>query len=99
MGIEHYLVCNQCKEYIDCHKNYKFKYMIEQDRPPFDFNDEVDFASYWSNRAVWFLWNHRGHEGIEIHLDCNDECYDLRPYLKEIYPHDEEMKLRKKNET
>lgn len=34
MGVEHYIVCGQCKEYIDIHKSYAFNIVTRGDRPP-----------------------------------------------------------------
>lgn len=109
MGIEHYLVCEQCKEYIDLHKAYDFSGVIFSSRPTVGvdckengFNDRHLKGGYWESRGLWFLWNHRGHIGIEMYYDCDDEWFDKEPYLKEVFNHDEDLNIRKRvnsNET
>lgn len=101
MGVEHYLVCGQCKEYIDLHKSYEFGMIINKDHPPVgvdcaetDFNDVVLRGGYWESRGLWFLWHHRGHKDIELWTDSNDEWFDLEPNLIEKYSHDEMEKIR-----
>ncbi len=95
MGVEYYLVCKQCKEYIDLHKAYEFSRTITRQRPePGKPNDDYTRGGYWESRGVWFLWKHRSHSDVEMHTDVQDDWYDLEPYLKEVYPHSEDIKLR-----
>lgn len=92
MGVEYYIVCRQCKQYIDMHKAYALNILLGRETPPPDVGSLS--GSYWEARGVWFLWNHRGHEGIELMSDANDEWFEVSPYLNEVFPHDEDIKLR-----
>lgn len=95
MGVEHYVVCNQCKEYIDIQKSYAFYLHSVADRPPIDDPDgSMKMGGYWSGRGVWFMYQHRGHQGVEFDSDSNDNWFNKEPYLKEVFPHDEDLKLR-----
>lgn len=101
MGVEHYIVCDQCKQYIDLHKAYGFSSVINNHRPPVGiecketgFNDPKLYGGYWDARGLWFIWEHRGHSGIRMATDCADSWYDEMPYLKEVYPHYEDLKIR-----
>ena len=85
MGVEYYLVCQECKEWIDLHKAYKFFSWVENWRPP--KGGDFTFNNYWDGRAVWFMWKHKEHKGIEVWTDCNDEWWNLRPYLTEVFEH------------
>lgn len=103
MGVEHYLVCNQCKEYIDLHKAYSFSHVIGGARPPVGvdceesgFNDSSLRGGYWDSRGLWFLWHHREHKGVEMYYDCNDAWFDLEPNLKEVFKHDDDLKIRER---
>lgn len=107
MGVEHYMVCKQCKEYIDLHKAYVFnRAVVNAPRPAPALKgwvkeismdgDELLNGGYWETRAAWFLWEHRGHTGVDMHYDCNDEWYELEPHLKEVYRHEDDIKLREK---
>lgn len=103
MGVEHYLVCYQCKQYIDLHKCYAFSMVIEKDRPPIgvdaeetEFNDVVLNGGYWEARGLWFLWAHRGHTEINMWTDCIDEWFFLKPKLEEKYPYVEDLKIRER---
>jgi hypothetical protein len=98
MGVEHYMVCMQCKEYIDLHKRYFFSGLIQAERPPFD-TEKIEgwgLNYYWDARAIWFLWQHRGHAGVDMDYDTNDSWFDLKPYLKEMFPHNEDIKMRER---
>lgn len=104
MGVEHYIVCKTCKEYIDLHKAYGFSHVIHGARPPVGiecketgFNDPKLYnGNYWEARGLWFLWHHRGHAGIEMHTDCEDNWFDEEPYLKEVYSHNDDIKIRER---
>lgn len=103
MGVEHYLVCNECKEYIDLHKAYEFSHVINSVRPAVGldckengFNDAGLRGNYWESRGLWFLWKHRGHKNIEMCYDTSDDWYDLEPYLKQVFPHDDDLKIRQR---
>lgn len=106
MGVEHYLVCHECKEYIDLHKSYEYSMVVLKDRPPVGldckqsgFNDVVLRGGYWESRGLWFLWRHRSHKNIELHTDCDDDWYDLKPHLQEVFPHEKDIEIRKKLEA
>lgn len=90
MGIEHYLVCNECKEYIDLHKCYTFYRICNNYRPPKP-KDEGKFGSYWDARGLWFLWKHKGCGGVVMHTDCDEEWFDIEPLLKEVFPSEEDF--------
>jgi hypothetical protein len=103
MGIEHYLVCGECKQYIDLHKAYGFYTTCNSTTPPIGvdcgengFNDSRLSGGYWDGRGLWFLWKHRGHNGIDIRTDTEDKWYDDEPYLKEVFPHSEDLKIRER---
>lgn len=102
MGVEHYLICETCKEYIDLHKAYEFSMVIGTPRPPVGvdckesgFNDVVLRGGYWESRGLWFLWKHRGHK-VELDTDCNDNWFDKEPYLKEVFSHNDDLKIRER---
>ena len=103
MGVEYYLSCLDCKEYIDLHKAYAFNAISNADRPPVGYakngpretSEFVLYGGYWESRGLWFLWKHRGHN-VEMHNDCNDDWYDLEPTLVEVFPHDDDIKERDK---
>ena len=94
MGVEHYVVCDTCKEYIDIHKNYQFSFLTNTNRPPIGNEDDSILNSYWTSRAIWFMWNHRGHS-VELWADSDDDWFDKEPYLKEVFNHNDDLKLRK----
>jgi hypothetical protein len=103
MGVEHYLVCGECKEYIDLHKAYEFSHVIGCRRPPVGvecaetgFNDPVFKGGYWAARGLWFLWTHREHKNVHMQTDCNDSWYDQEPYLKEVFSHKDDIKIRER---
>lgn len=103
MGVEHCLVCEQCKEYIDLHKAYNFASVVRNERPPVGidceesgFNDVVLRGGYWESRGLWFLWQHRGHTGIDMKTDLEDSWYEDEPHLKEVFNHDEDLKIRER---
>lgn len=99
MGVEYYIVCNECKEYIECHKCYELSILLEKITPPVGYEtDPKTWNYYWVARGVWFMWKHRGHKDIEIENDCYEGWYDKEPFLKEVFPHDDDLKLREKNE-
>lgn len=101
MGVEHYLVCNQCKEYIDLHKAYMFDLVCTSVRP-MSGDPSCDSrynlcklnGNYWESRGLWFLWKHKEHVGIEMMYDVNDDWYDKEPYLKEVFKHEDDCELR-----
>lgn len=104
MGVEHYIVCNKCKEYIDLHKAYAFSSVLRQERPPVGadcketgFCESVLRGGYWESRGLWFIWHHMGHELAEW-TDTNDEWFDLEPNLKEIFSHNDDLKIRERVE-
>lgn len=106
MGVEHYVVCGQCKEYIDIHKSYAFRVKTEDERPPVGVeiylqdNVQHDYlltGGYWETRGFWFLWKHKEHRDIEIWTDSKDEWYDLEPNLKEVFKHEEDLDIREKH--
>lgn len=103
MGVEHYIVCRQCKEYIGLHKAYEFAHVIRANRPGvgFDcketgFSDSKLKGTYWESRGLWFLWHHRGHSEIELWTDYSEEWFNLEPYLKEVFSHNEDIKIRER---
>lgn len=92
MGVEYYLVCDKCKEYIDLHKGYSFSILCGASRPPVEV--EYPLNAYWDGRALWFLWHHKDH-GDEIYLTSDESnWYNEEPYLKEVFPHSEDLKKR-----
>lgn len=104
MGVEHYLVCEKCKEYIDLHKAYEFNMVIQKDRPPVGiqcketgFHDVITLGGYWESRGLWFLWKHREHP-VQMHYDTTDDWYDLEPYLKEVFSHNDDIKIREREQ-
>lgn len=109
MGIEHFLVCTQCNEYIDLHKAYEFNRVLNSNsgRPPVGidcketgFNDSVLRGGYWESRGLWFIWTHRNHGGkIEQWYDSSDEWWDLSPHLTEVFPHRDDCKIRERIEA
>lgn len=103
MGVEYYVVCQQCKEYIDLHKAYAFSGVVDKERPPVaaecketGFNEFELRGGYWESRGLWFLWAHRGHAGIELHSDSDDLWHDMEPHLTEKYPHNDDLKIRER---
>lgn len=95
MGVEFYIICDQCKEYIDLHKAYAFSSILNSERPP--IGDENSFmlnGGYWESRGLWFLWKHNNHGGVKIESDENDEWYNYEPYLTEVFKHEDDLKLR-----
>lgn len=93
MGVEHYLVCNDCKQYIDLHKAYEFGMILRQNRPspgvkgdipPYGYIQDIQLrGSYWESRGLWFIWQHRGHKGVEMRVDT-DELHKARKKLGEF---------------
>jgi hypothetical protein len=97
MGVEYYLVCGECKEYIDLHKAYEFSSVIRNATPLAGLPDDfVLRGGYWESRGLWFLWKHRGHKNIDLWSDTNDDWFDLEPNLKEVFSHNEDLKRRLK---
>lgn len=106
MGVEHYIVCGQCKEYIDLHKAYAFAAVVRSHRPPVGieceetgFNEAVLYGNYWESRGLWFVWKHRGHNEIELHTDADEDWYDLEPKLTEKFSHEDDLNIRKLKES
>lgn len=99
MGVEFYLTCKTCMQYIDLHKAYDFHNIICRKTPPVGYEgDKEDLAYYWDGRGIWFLWNHREHK-LEMNSDSNDGWYDLEPKLSEVFPHKDDLELRKNKQT
>lgn len=104
MGVEHYLICKKCKEYIDLHKAYAFSAVLSAERPPVGvdskesgFNDVVLRGGYWESRGLWFIWKHREHGSeIEMQTDANDHWYDIEPHLTEKFSHNDDCKIRER---
>jgi hypothetical protein len=93
MGVEYYLVCDDCKEYIDLHKSYYFANVFgqgqsESNHPKFDapdtggIKDRLD--SFWAARGIWFLSRHIGHKRVNLMSDHDDDCFERMPNLKEV---------------
>lgn len=109
MGIEHYLVCKQCKQYIDLHKAYCFGMTLTQPRPspgvegnfsPWGYVQDIKLnGTYWETRGLWFLWQHRGHKDVELWTDDQDEWFGLKPHLEEVFKHADDLKLREKKKS
>ncbi len=98
MGVEHYLVCGECKQYIDLHKRYFFSALIQRKTPPIDYHKgdgSWGFNNYWDARGVWFLWKHKGHRKIDLWTNANDDWFDLEPNLEEVFKHKDDLKARK----
>lgn len=105
MGVEHYLVCRQCKHYIDLHKAYAFAQILWMERPPAGCdckeskcNHVTLRGGYWESRGLWFLWNHLSHKDVELLTDLNDAWYDLLPYLEEKFPYEKDIAIREQEE-
>jgi hypothetical protein len=103
MGVEHYAVCRTCEEYIDLHKAYAFSMVVDAQFPPVGvdcersgYNDVILVGGYWESRGLWFVWKHRGHQGIELWRDTSDDWWNLEPRLKEVFPYAEDEKLRER---
>ena len=94
MGVEHYLVCHECKEYIDLHKVYKFNECLRtSDTPPqLEFDDnggpKTSLNNQWTVKGIWFLWAHRGHSNIKMHSDHDDDWFSIEPWLTEVVKSD-----------
>jgi hypothetical protein len=102
MGIEHYLVCHKCKEYVDLHKSYEFGMILRTDRPPVGvdcqethFNDVFLRGGYWESRGLWFIWHHKDH-GSELKMwtDDEEEWFDIEPSLIEKFAYNDDLKIR-----
>jgi hypothetical protein len=100
MGVCYEVVCRQCKQFIDIHKAYAFDTMCHRVTPPCgsaDRRDEGDTnatgdyflrGGYWESRGLWFLWKHRGHQGIEMQSDhSSDEWWEERAKFEEVFPY------------
>ena len=86
MGIEYYIACKKCKEYIDLHKAFEFYSVISKDRPPLDDSaGEVLSGGYWESRGLWFLYRHKGHD-VAIYSDVKDAWHDIKLRLTEVFP-------------
>lgn len=106
MGVEHYLVCKKCKQFIDLHKCYAFSAILSRETPPSGAAHKYDptgaggdyflRGGYWESRGVWFLWKHREHKGVELLNDCADDTYDEIEKLEEVFSHEDDLKLRGK---
>lgn len=102
MGVEHYIVCKTCEEYIYLNKAYYFSAVLGAERPPVGINGEetgiwesVLVGGYWESRGLWFIWHHRGHT-LEAWDDCSDPWHDYEPNLKEVFPSVEDDKIRER---
>lgn len=94
MGVEHFLVCYDCKQYIDLHKAYSFDRVLKEERPAIGIDDTGSIVGdYWDTRGLWFIWNHRSHD-LKMNYDSCEEWYDLKPKLEEVFPYEEDLKLR-----
>lgn len=101
MGVEHYMVCHKCKEYIDLHKAYAFSAVLNDERPSYGPEDvsssmfRILNGNYWETRGLWFIWHHRSHGSeLRLHVDTDNEWWNLEPNLKEVFPFKEDLKLR-----
>lgn len=92
MGVEHYLVCKQCKEYVDIGKSYAFNSCLNDSRDTapknivlnVDYGTKTSLNNQMTIKGIWFLWKHRGHKGIYATSDHCDEWWNEEPYLKEV---------------
>lgn len=89
MGVEHYMVCDKCKQYIDLHKAYWLSQTINNYRPPLwetVNKEDAPFQKYWNGRALWFLWHHKNHgESIKMWFDTSDEWWSICYELEEVF--------------
>ena len=86
MGVEYYVVCKDCKEYIDIHKCESFTNSMSGELPPSPKDEPGRLSgSWWEKRGVWFTWRHRRHD-IELRSDHDDDWFNDKPYLKEVWP-------------
>lgn len=92
MGVEHYLVCEKCKQYIDCHKCYMTVMICDNPSPIID-GEQTIIEGYWGGRALWFLWQHKSHgKYVKWYRDTNDNWWDLMHQLEEVHIHGEQKK-------
>ena len=89
MGVEYYLICGECKEYIDLHKIRSFYNIATAEKPPLPSDYVNSELYYWEARAVWFLYKHRSHKDVEFLNDAGERFYELEPYLKEVFKYHE----------
>ena len=103
MGVEHELTCKQCKEYIDLHKSYYFSDLMYAETPPPDAPNEctgikTSLDSYWAGRGIWFLAKHRGHQGVVMNSDADDDwLVEQRAHYKEVFPYRDDIEIRSRN--
>lgn len=100
MGVLYYLECEQCKEFIDLHKARRFFDVCYCHRPAtaddaYDEKHKITLldGGYWDGRGTWFLFRHIGHP-IVVRSDHDEGWYDDMAYLKEVYPHNDDEKIR-----
>jgi len=94
MGVEHYLACSKCKQFIDLHRAYAFAGLLDRKTPP--VSDDYTGNAYWTGRGIWFLWNHKNHgEHMFLSTNAGDDRIDENPAYSEVFPHEDDLRLRK----
>jgi len=79
MGMEYYILCNDCKVYIDIHKwdfsrrGMEFEEWIEADYP---ITKAIDKWEHWEQKARLFCFEHKDHSLEEIYEGYYDWLYD-----------------------
>lgn len=82
MGVCFNVVCGECKEFIDINKARGFYEITNHQTPN---QERRESFGPLDQRAFWFVWQHRGHKGITITSDHDDDWFDKRAYLKEVW--------------
>ena len=90
MGVEYYMVCNKCKEYIDLHKSYYFAGLLYGDSPPGPKGTPNEYIknsldSFWAGRGIWFMWRHKDCGKLKMHSDHDYDWFEFEPYLNEVF--------------
>ena len=94
MGVESYLVCEECKEYIDLHKSRGFlETFFCKKAPPAGIESDIKFNNYWDARGVWFSGQHQGHK-LKWMSDADDSWWSEHLNLKQVWPHYDDLKRR-----
>lgn len=87
MGVEHYLTCHKCKQFIDCHKCYRTSRLFHNSAVP--TKDETTWIEpYWGSRAFWFLAQHKDHgDQVVFTCDCDEEDAKHNLGYEEVLKH------------
>jgi hypothetical protein len=95
MGVEFYITCLDCKQYIDIHKAYRMNRLSYNWAPPSKSEDDLMLNNpYWDSRGTWFLWKHVSHK-IKMRSDAEDSWWQESAYFTEVFPYyDEEKRIK-----